>query len=407
MYMTIIVTAWGIVMTFSGLVKNLAGLCVTRVLIGKLFIFKILLTISGAFEAGFFPGAIWLISQWYPPQKMQLRTSIFYFSSAFSGAFSGILAAGIAQMNGLGGLEGWRWIFILEGIASVLLGVGCFFLLPDTPSLSGKWLKPEEIRFLNLTYQATRGGTIDAPKEGTQHKKNFKWKVLAQVLTDKHIYLQALVFLSNTVPNYGLKFTMPQIIRNMGFTSTNAQLLTAPPYFLGAISAVVFSYFSDRTNKRMPFLISAQSLLIIGYSVLFVKAGDIKNNIATCYVMVALVCIGVYPIIPGCNAWTVNNLAGPEKRSIGIGWLVTLGNCGGLIASFIYLDSEKPTYPTGFGTSLAFGASGLVACLLLASSYISHNKKNAAISQEDANAQWGEATLREMGDRSPLFKYSI
>jgi MFS family permease len=178
-YMGIIVTAWGLVMLCSGFVRNLAGLAATRVLIGL-------------FESGFFPGAIWLISQWYPPYKTQLRTSIFYFASAFSGAFSGILAAGISQMDGLGGLEGWRWIFVLEGLASVLLGISCFFLLPDTPSLS-KWLKPEEQRFLNVIHHATRGSPIEKLAQNKSAKKPFNWSVLWQVLSDKHIYLQALV----------------------------------------------------------------------------------------------------------------------------------------------------------------------------------------------------------------------
>ena len=200
---------------------------------------------------------------------------------------------------------------------------------------------------------------------------------------------------------------MPQIIRNMGFTSTNAQLLTAPPYFLGAISALVNSFFADRTSKRVPFLVGPLTLLIIGYAVLFVKAADIANNVALCYAMVALVCIGVYPVIPGCNAWTVNNLAGAEKRPMGIGWLVTLGNCGGLIASFIYLERESPEYPTGFGTSLAFAAAGLVAAVLLALSYWSHNKKYAGVTEDAAKEQWGSEKLETLGDRSPLFKYQI
>lgn len=84
-------------MTCSGLTASYAGLIVTRFLIG-------------VFEAGFFPGAIWTVSQWYPPHKTQGRMAMFYCASAASGAFSGLLAAGLAQMDGLGGYEGWRWM---------------------------------------------------------------------------------------------------------------------------------------------------------------------------------------------------------------------------------------------------------------------------------------------------------
>ena len=92
------------------------------------------------------------------PKDLSTRLACFYCASALSGAFSGLLAAGIARMNGVGGYEGWRWIFILEGLATVVLGVASFFLLIDSPRLSGKWLDPEEIRFLELQAFIKEGG---------------------------------------------------------------------------------------------------------------------------------------------------------------------------------------------------------------------------------------------------------
>lgn len=172
-------------------------------------------------RAGFFPGANYIVGQWYPPHKTQTRIAIFYTAAAASGAFSGLLAYGIVNMDGLGGYEGWRWIFLIEGLASVIAGCVSLFLLPDTPALSSKWLEPEEVRFLELTQIKLRGRKVKA------HKK-VEAKALWDVLKDWQLYLLGIVFMSNTVPNNGLKFTMPQIIRNMGFTSSNAQLLTIP-----------------------------------------------------------------------------------------------------------------------------------------------------------------------------------
>lgn len=155
----------------------------------------------------------------------------------------------------------------------------------------------------------------------------------------------------------------------------------------------------------MPFIVASQSLLIIGYSVLFNKAADIANNVALCYFCIFLCCIGIYPIVPGCNAWTINNLAGAEKRAVGIGFLISVGNSGGLPGSFIFLDRESPRYPTGFGSSLGFACSGLIAALLLEFFYWRHNKKNEHWTEEEAIAKYGEEELIKMGDKSPLFKY--
>lgn len=200
---------------------------------------------------------------------------------------------------------------------------------------------------------------------------------------------------------------MPQIIRNMGFTSTRAQLLTAPPYACGAIAAVVSAYFADRLTWRMPFIVGAQSLLVIAYSVLFVKAEYIADNIPVCYFCVFLACIGVYPILPGCNAWTINNLAGAEKRAAGIGWMIAMGNLGGLPGSYIFLERESPRYPTGFGSSLAFAAAGIVAALILEFMYWSHNRKYEGLTGEEVSAKYTDAQLEKMGNKSPLFKYAL
>lgn len=147
-------------------------------------------------RAGFFPGAIYLCSYWYMPKDLALRISYFYCASALSGAFSGLLAAAIAKMDGIGGLEGWRWIFILEGLMSVVLGVMCFFLLIDTPAFSTRWLSAEEIRFLELSMFIKQGGT-------SSEESNFKVRDLKKVLQNWRIYVQAYFLLCQSALSYG------------------------------------------------------------------------------------------------------------------------------------------------------------------------------------------------------------
>lgn len=100
-------------------------------------------------------------------------------------------------MDGTGGLEGWRWIFILEGLASVVLGVACFFMLIDTPALSHRWLTEEEIRYLELSMFIKQGGTSSDESEG------FKWRDLMMVLTNWRVYVQAYFLLCQSALSYG------------------------------------------------------------------------------------------------------------------------------------------------------------------------------------------------------------
>ncbi|KAI7412098.1 MFS general substrate transporter [Hortaea werneckii] len=166
-HMGILATGWGVMMTLHGVVSNNAGILVLRSLLGD-------------FEAEFFPGAVYLTSFWYMPRDLAARISWSYCFSALSGAFSVLLAAGIAQMDGVGGYEGWRWIFILEGLVSVILGILVFFVLVDTPARGHKWLDPDEIRFLELQRFVKQGGRF---QDETKEKK-FIWRNLKACFMD-------------------------------------------------------------------------------------------------------------------------------------------------------------------------------------------------------------------------------
>ena len=390
-YLGILVTSWGVIMTLHGVVKNFAGLLVVRLLLG-------------VFEAGFYPGAVYLCTFWYMPRQLATRIAYFYCTSALSGAFSGLLAAGIAQMDGVGGYEGWRWIFILEGIVTVALGVSCFFFLIDSPTLSGRWLKPEEIRFLELQTFIKQGGRFSHESK----EKAFNWHDLKMVVTNWRLYMQAYILMCISACSYGTKFTLPSIVKGMGFTNTNAQLMTAPAYVAGAISSIFFARLSDHFHWRMPFVAMPLGLITIGYSVVMSFKGDLTgSNIGPGYFALVLACMGIYPVQPAGSSWAANNLAPASRRAIGVAFNICVGNIGGIIGSYMYLDREAPTYFTGYGLSLAFGASGMIVAFMLELSYKWGNTRREKISEEEVSANYSEDDLIKMGDKSPLFRYTL
>ncbi|KXH34199.1 major facilitator superfamily transporter [Colletotrichum nymphaeae SA-01] len=389
-YLGTLTLCWGIIMTCTGLVRNFGGLMVTRILLG-------------VFEAGFFPGAIYLTSYWYMPKDLAVRISYFYCASALSGAFSGLLAAAIAEMDGVAGLEGWRWIFILEGLATVIMGVCCFFFLIDTPTLSKRWLEPEEIRYLELSIFIKSGGG-GREEAGAGGKVN--WRDLKMNLTNWRIYVQAYFLVCQSALSYGIKFTLPTITKAMGFANTQAQLLSAPPYVAAAISAITFAKISDRFFWRMPFLAIPLAIVAIAYAIILSLNGALEAKKGVAYFSVVLAVVGIYPIQAAAASWNANNIAPASRRAIGIALMNCVGNVGGIVGSFMYLESEKPKYPTGFGLSLAFGGSGLIVALLLEWSYKSANARKAAIAEE-AKTKYTEEELFNLGDRSPLFKYVL
>lgn len=205
----------------------------------------------------------------------------------------------------------------------------------------------------------------------------------------------------------GTKFTLPTITKGMGFSNTNAQLMTVPPYVAGAISSIIFAKLSDRYYWRLPFVAIPLSFIAIGYAVVISFNGDLRTNLGPAFFAIILTCMGIYPIQPAASSWAANNIAPSSRRAVGIAFNNCVGNIGGVIGSYMYLESEKPSYYTGFGLSLAFGATGVITALLLEWSYKWGNTKKGRMSEDEVRARYTDEQLLDKGDRSPLFKYTL
>ncbi|KAJ6066430.1 hypothetical protein N7499_001393 [Penicillium canescens] len=371
-YLGILTVSWGIIMTLTGVVQNFGGLLAVRILLG-------------IFEAGFFPGAVYLCSLWYMPRDLATRISLFYCASALSGAFSGLLAAGIAKMDGVGGYEGWRWIFLLEGLLTVILGVLCFFFLIDSPNLSGKWLDNDEIRYLELQHFIKEGGKFK------EEQKRTSWGDIRAVMLNWRMN----------------KIYTPYHHERNGIRRHKCTTYDSSSLRCWCHIRSLFSTLSDRFYWRMPFVVVPLLLIVTGYSIIMGLKGQLQAHIGPGFFAIILTCMGIYPTHPATTSWTMNNLAPSNRRAIGSAFNICVGNIGGIIGSYMYLDREGPTYPTGFGLSLAFGGSALVAALILEVSFVYANKRNGMMTESEIRDTYSDEQLLDMGDKSPLFKYTL
>jgi MFS family permease len=192
----------------------------------------------------------------------------------------------------------------------------------------------------------------------------------------------------------------------MGFSSTNAQLTSAPPYVVAAISAIIFARLSDRFYWRMPFVAIPMVIVIVAYAILFSLNGALEARRGVAYFAVVLAVAGIYPIQSAAASWNANNIAPSSRRAIGIALMNCVGNVGGIIGSFMYIEKEKPKYPTGFGLSLALAGVGFFVAFFLEWSYKRGNAQKAKVADE-ARVKYTEDELFDMGDKSPLFKYVL
>lgn len=258
------------------------------------------------------------ITMWYARHEAQFRQALFFSAASVAGAFSGLLAFGIAHMDGVGNLAGWRWIFILEGILTVIVAVIAYFTLFDFPE-TATFLTEEERAFVvyRLKYQDFK----DEREEGAvrvAQDDSFQWKFVKSAFLDWQIWTNIWVYwgmppfphISNATnkqsgivcPLYGISLFLPSIIRGLGYTSSTAQLLTVPIYITASVLAVAVAWYSDRVGKRYPFILVCLCIMAVGFIMCVASATP-----GVIYAGVFIAACALYPAFPGNITWLSNS----------------------------------------------------------------------------------------------------
>ncbi|KAL3480496.1 major facilitator superfamily domain-containing protein [Aspergillus californicus] len=319
-WLPIIMFVWGVTMTMMGFTQNYPGLLTARFFLGL-------------GEAGLFPGVTFICTTWYKRYEQQRRVAIFYCAASVSGSFSGILAYGIGFMDGVRGYSGWRWVFILEGLLTVLIAVLSKPFVCDTPATS-KWLTDEEQRFLALRLQFD--GQDRGYKEGP-----FKRKYLFQALTDSTVYMNSVLFGVVGMGTYSVAFGLPTTITLLGYSAANAQLLTVPVYAFAGLMTLLNAYIADRLGRRYQGVAVPFSLSIAGIVICLTVSPQDKPGVI--YFAMFILAGSMFPASPAVVAWIGNNMAGQWKRAIGMALSFSIANlAGGCIGSNIFLEREQP-----------------------------------------------------------------
>ncbi|KAF7932666.1 uncharacterized protein EAE98_003965 [Botrytis deweyae] len=349
LWLTIIMTLWGIITVCQGLVRSQSALVGLRFLLGL-------------FEAGFSPGAVYLISMYYKRYELQWRLSLFFAASILSGAFGGLFAYALAHMNGIGGYSGWRWIFIIEGLLTIVVALSFKFLgiLVDWPETASFLTSSER----EMLIQRLKDDMGEDTQLNTLNKESLK-----RILSDWKIYVGIFMYMGVVNTGYATSFFIPTIIQEMGYTAIGSQVRTIPIYCVATTTAfwpstlstlillhcLVIAYLTDRLQHRFAFTIAGVAVGIIGYVILLCQS-HVSTGVK--YMACFFITTGGYMTQPVTWAWLANNMAGHYKRSISTALQIGVGNIGGIVASNIFITNQAPKYPVGYGVSLGL----LVMC---------------------------------------------
>jgi sugar phosphate permease len=259
-----IMITWGVLAAAMALVKGSQSLYLMRLLLG-------------AAEAGFFPGVILYLTYWFPAEHRARIIGLFTAAIPVSSFLGSPISAALLGTDGWLGLRGWQWMFILEGIPAVLLGLACLAVLSDRPA-DATWLADEERRWLIAKLQAEEGKRRPVQKLS-----------LNQVLWNKHVLVLSVVLAGSTAVSSGLQLWQPQIIKEHGLTNIQTGLLNAIPFALATVIMIWWGRRSDRTGERIWH--SALPLVLTAFSL---ASAVLFDSLLATIVILSLAVIGIY-----------------------------------------------------------------------------------------------------------------
>ena len=299
-----IMITWGIISAGSAFIIGPKSFILVRFLLG-------------AAEAGFFPGMIFYFTYWFPDRFRGRAIAALFFAQPIANALGNAISGVILEMDGVLGLHGWQWVFILEAAPAVILGVVVLRVMIDRPALA-TWLQPEERRWLEAE--------LDAERRQIEAQEHLSlWKALA----DPRVFALSMIYLTSSTASYGTTFFMPQIVKGLGLSNTMTGIVSAIPFTVGLAGLVIWGWSSDKSGERRWHLISASFVGFLGLA----GAAAFGSSFWALAAM-SLAIVGIYG--SRTSFWPLPSLFLSGTAAAGaIAFINAIGNLGGYFGPFI------------------------------------------------------------------------
>ncbi|KAI5854472.1 pantothenate transporter liz1 [Tricharina praecox] len=364
-YLPACMIIWGIISGATAGVSSFGGLVACRLILGIV-------------EAAYFPGCLFFLSMWYTRKELGFRTAMLYSGSLISGAFSGLISAGITDgMDGKRGLLAWRWLFLIEGAVTVVIAASAFFILPDFPK-STTWLSVQEKDMAIWRLEEDIG---EPDWEGGQ-KENLTHGLKLAFTDIKTYMLMGVVFgivSSGSVTNF-----FPSVVETLGYNRIISLLLTAPPYALAVITTFCNSLHADKTGERY-FHITVP----LWFSMVAFILAAATTTTAPRYLSMMLMVPSVYAGYVVALAWISNTLPRPPaKRAAAIAAINAVSNATSIWTAYAYPKTSAPRYVEAMAMNCATAALAIIAATILKWYLTRQNKKLDREEQDDGGFRY-------------------
>lgn len=309
--------------------------------------FYLIRFLIGAAEAGFFPGMILYLSYWYPVRRRSRIIALFMTAIPIAGVLGGVLSGWVLQsMGGVQGLAGWQWLFLVEALPSLLVGVCVLFYLDDRIG-DAKWLSPSDKAILQRN--------IDEENRAKAHT------TASSAFKHPLVWLLALVYFGSSMGQYGFGFWLPSIIKATGVSSPmQIGLLSAIPYAFGIVAMVLVGRHSDKTGERRWHYTLSAVVAAAG----LVGAVTWSDNTALAMISLSVASMGLQCLAP--VFWTLPTaLLGGVAAAAGVALINAIGNLAGFVSPFMIGWVKDHTGTTAIGMYVIAGFLLLAGCLVV------------------------------------------
>ncbi|CAF1589990.1 unnamed protein product [Didymodactylos carnosus] len=291
-----------------------------------------------------------------------------------------LITYGMAQMKGIGGLKGWQWTFLLEGLPIIPLGLNNI----------------EKQLLTNLLRNDS--GVADSELISSTR---LSWRQVRYVFIDWRIYLYGLIFVGNTTVIVCLTAFLPTLVESMGCSKTEAHIMTAPPHIVACVCCLLAGYLSSRQNEHSYNLAFCLLVALFGFILMLTLFNQGKVAV---YASSIVACCGVLAAFPLLLSWLTNNVGGHTKRAMAISFVWGIGQIGGIAIPLIYRDVDKPTYRRGHLICAGMMVVSFIVTIILRICLMRENHRRTNLSLEEYAR---EAAIKEPCDRHPDVRYVL
>ncbi|KAM3419319.1 hypothetical protein BST61_g5253 [Cercospora zeina] len=330
-WFAVITCAFGIVTMSTAFIHSWREMIALRVLLGMCM-------------SGIYPGLTCLISAWYRRSETQTRFAFLQSGQVTILATGSIVNWALNHLNGKGGLAGWQYMFLVQGLITVIIGIVTYFWMVDFPESAHKtcsFLTKEEQQLAVSRIRFDRNDVEADP---------FTWGKVLVHAKDIKIYGYACMFFAVNIVSTSLNYFLPIILNGMGFDENGSILLSAPPYYWSVVPVIISSVVGDKYSLRGPVIIFNSLCVIVGFCMT-----GFADSLAARYIGTFLATGAYVSNWAAVSTYAQTNLTGQWKRVFTAASVTAMNGAGGIAGSFIVRQQEAPRYPTAVWISIGSG----------------------------------------------------